>query len=162
VTRPVSGYVSYVRVRFNECDPYGHVNNAVYLSYLEQIAIDHATALGWPAARLQEEIGAVFVARKHEIEYYRPAFEGDILRVRTWPVEMRGARGYRAYDISIANGEPPGTLIDRVLDVDELVDLPRSDILVSARTEWAFMNISTGRPMRVPKLVADGFVSTIQ
>ena len=50
---PRTGFHSFVRVRFQECDPFGHVNNTVYLGYLEQVAIDHAAAVGWPAARLQ-------------------------------------------------------------------------------------------------------------
>lgn len=44
--QPRSGFMSYVRVRFHECDPLGHLNNTVYLGYLEQAAIDHAVAAG--------------------------------------------------------------------------------------------------------------------
>jgi acyl-CoA thioester hydrolase len=103
---PTSGFVSYVRVRFNECDPLGHVNNAVYLNYLEQVAIDHAAARGLTSSALIEQAGALFVARKHEIEYHRPAFEGDLLQVRTWPTEMRGARGSTASTTSAASTPP--------------------------------------------------------
>ena len=93
--KPRSGFIAYVRVRFHECDPLGHVNNAVYLAYLEQAAIDHAAAAGWPAARLRAELGAVFVARKHEIEFLLPSFENDILEVMTWPETVSGARAIR-------------------------------------------------------------------
>lgn len=152
-----SGYVSYVRVRFQECDPLGHVNNAIYLTYLEQVAIDHANAVGWSSEKLREETGALFVARKHEIEYLRPAREGDFLQVRTWPQEMRGARGERVYDISRIEGDRAG-YVDRLLTADELVPLARSDIIVRARTEWAFMNVTTGRPSRIPPFVLADFL----
>ena len=158
--KPTSGYVSYVKVRFSECDPLGHVNNAVYLSYFEQVAIDHAAALGWSSAALVAKVGALFVARRHEIDYLQPAFEGDLLRVRTWPVEMRGARGLRVYDISRVEDDDRIGLVDRLLLPDELVPLPRQDTIVSARTEWAFMNPTTGRPVRIPTLIADDFVSS--
>src|SRR3954471_18487117 len=84
-------YLAHFRVRFHELDPLGHVNNAVYLSYLEQAAIDHAAAAGWDAATLRT-IGGVFIARRHEITYHRPAAENDRLRVITWPIELAGAR----------------------------------------------------------------------
>ena len=66
---PRSVFRSYVRVRFNDCDPLGHVNNTVYLGFLEQAAIDHAAAVGWPANRLREDVGALFMARRHEIDF---------------------------------------------------------------------------------------------
>jgi acyl-CoA thioester hydrolase len=154
-----SGYLQFVRVRFHECDPLGHVNNAVYLNYLEQIAIDHAASVGWPAERLRTETGAVFVARRHEIEYLRPALEGDVLRVRTWPQEMSGARGFRIYDVTRAT-EPPAERIDRLLAPEELAPAPRGEILVRARTEWAFMNVTTGRPQRIPPEVVVDFLTS--
>jgi acyl-CoA thioester hydrolase len=146
-------------VRFNECDPLGHVNNAVYLNYLEQVAIDHAASLGWSSAALIAKVGAVFVARKHEIEYLQPAFEGDLLQVRTWPVDMRGARAFRIYDISRIEEDDRVGLVDRLLIPDELVPLPRSETIVSARTEWAFVSMTANRPVRIPQVVADDFVS---
>lgn len=152
-----SGFLHFVRVRFNECDPLGHVNNAVYLNYLEQIAIDHAAAVGWAAERLREEIGAVFVARRHEIEYLQPAVEGDVLRVRTWPQEMSGARGHRVYDITRAD-EAAGDRDDRLLAPEELVPADRREVIVRARTEWAFVNVATGRPQRIPEIVVRDFL----
>lgn len=78
-----TAFIAHVRVRFHDCDPLGHVNNAVYLGYLEQAAIDHAAAMNWPASRLQDEFGALFVARRHEIDFLRPAFENDVLEILT-------------------------------------------------------------------------------
>lgn len=158
MTRILTGYVALVRVRFSECDPLGHVNNAVYLNYLEQAAIDHAAALGWSSAALTETAGAVFVARKHEITYRQPAFENDHLLIRTWPTEMRGARGMRSYTISRFTGDLAGW-IDRAVAYEELPQVEPRDLIVTADTEWAFMNVSTGRPARIPEVVARDFVS---
>src|SRR5918998_1536933 len=84
------------RVRFHEVDALGHVNNAAYLNYLEQAAIDHAGFLGLDLQRLQS-FGGVFVARRHEIVFLKPTFAGEILRVITWLGESRGARVDRQY-----------------------------------------------------------------
>ena len=152
-----TGYASLVRVRFNECDPLGHVNNAVYLNYLEQVAIDHASSLGWSGNELNASVGAVFVARKHEITYHQPAFENDWLLVCTWPTEMRGARGMRSYTVSRFVGDRAGW-VDRRLPFAEMPVVEKRDLIVSAQTEWAFMNVATGRPVRIPAHVAGDFI----
>src|SRR5215218_11320011 len=86
-----SAFEVYIRVRFHEVDSLGHVNNATYLNYLEQAAIDHAAAAGFSEDALRE-VGGVFVARRHEIDYLQPAKANDLLRVVTWPVELGAAR----------------------------------------------------------------------
>src|SRR3954471_5836408 len=85
-------YAAHFKVRHYEMDALGHVNNAVYLHYLEQAAIEHISAVGYPAERLRA-LGGVFIARRHEIEYLRPASAGDLLQVVTWPEALQGARG---------------------------------------------------------------------
>jgi acyl-CoA thioester hydrolase len=158
MSRPRTGYIAHFRIRFNECDPLGHVNNAVFLNFLEQTAIDHAAAVGWSSEALREAAGAVFVARRHEIDYLRPAFEGEWLRVITWPEEMAGARGYRHYEIARLDDPAPGDLVDRLLTKEEIVPLEKARIIVRARTEWAFMNVTTGRPSRIPAIVLVDFI----
>jgi acyl-CoA thioester hydrolase len=151
-------YLAHFRVRFNEVDPLGHVNNAVYLTYLEQAAIDHAAAEGYGAEPLRT-LGGVFIARRHEIDYLRPAIEGDWLRVTTWPVGLAGARAFRAYEIArltpdeVAAGPPldgrhPTTTVPR----------PGGDLILTARTEWAYVDVVTGRPRRVPAEVVAAFL----
>lgn len=158
MTRPKSGFVSHVRVRFQECDPLGHVNNTVYLGYLEQAAIDHAAAAGWPASRLRAETGAVFVARRHEIDFLRPSFENDVLEIRTWPEAMSGARAFRRYEIRRIDADPLALRPGRLLAADEAGEGPRAGLVVSARTEWAFADVARGRPVRIPATVRDDFL----
>ena len=156
-------YLAHFRVRFHELDPLGHVNNATYLTYLEQAAIDHAAAGGYDAERLRA-LGGVFIARRHEIDYLRPARAGDWLRVTTWPVDLHGARAIRAYEIArltvddLAAGPPVdgrhATMTAPVAD---------GDVLVSARTEWAFVDVVSGRPRRIPgEVIAQFLVSAAE
>jgi acyl-CoA thioester hydrolase len=152
-TRPRSAYLLPVRVWFHECDPLGHVNNAVYLHYLEQAAIDHAALAGWPQGRLEAEIGAVFMARRHEIDYLRPAVEGDRLVVVTWPEEMGPATALRRYVIRRAiDDEPAGLVHDPDLDA-----LTAGEAIVRAATRWALVRRDTGRPVRIPAALIDDF-----
>jgi acyl-CoA thioester hydrolase len=150
----VQAFETYFRVRFHEVDALGHVNNAAYLNYLEQAAIDHATFLGLDLQRLQD-FGGVFVARRHEIVFLRPTFAGALLRVVTWLGAPRGARVDRQY------------LVFR--DLERLTDVPvggrpliwrgaqANDALAArATTEWVFAN-NQGQPRRIPPEVVTLF-----
>ncbi len=158
---PRSAFLLTVRVRFHELDSLGHVNNAVYLLYLEEAAIEHAAAAGWPASRLREH-GGVFIARRHEIDFLRPAGEGDLLQVQTWAEAMSGARAVRVYEIIRLNrtaGTPP---LDGLIDAETLPTAPGDTVLVRARTEWAFVDVATGRPRRIPAAVRDDFFTGVE
>jgi len=79
-----------LEVRFRDCDAMGHVNNAVYLTYLEQTRFHHWRAAGIakeaitsqaaPDASVGEDVPGVIVARV-EIDYRRAANFGDVLRI---------------------------------------------------------------------------------
>jgi acyl-CoA thioester hydrolase len=71
------------RVDPRDLDQVGHVNNAVYLEYLEDCGARALAAHGWSEERLLSR-QAVPVARKHRIEYRQPALLDDELEVATW------------------------------------------------------------------------------
>lgn len=129
-------FTTQLRVRHYEMDALGHVNNAVYQSYLEQAAIEHSEQLGFTYQRYRE-IGGVFVLRKIEIDYRRPAVAGETLEVTTWLQEMRGPRAIRRYEIR------------RQSD---------GELLVTAEALWAWVELATMRPRPIPQLLLDAFV----
>ena len=110
-------------VRGYELDSQGHVNNAVYLSWAEEVATAHAEAAGygrdWSASR-----GGGWVIRRTEITYHRPAVYG--VRVEL----VRGARGVRR------------TAIRRVGD---------RELLAEVLTEWVWVRLSDGRAAPAPR-----------
>ena len=69
-----------LEVRFRDCDALGHVNNAVYLTYLEQARFNHWKAIGIAGAS-GERVPGVILARA-EIDYRRPAQYGDVIEIR--------------------------------------------------------------------------------
>ena len=150
----VQAFETYVRVRFHEVDALGHVNNAAYLNYLEQAAIDHASFLGLGVQRMQG-LGGVFVARRHEIVFLKPTFAGDLLRVITWLGESRGARVDRQY---LVYREPSSTTEIVVAGRPATHScMPADDALVArAATEWVFAS-NRGQPRRIPDEVIDLF-----
>lgn len=124
----MSSFKTQIRVRYHEMDALGHVNNAVYQHYLEQAAIEHSEHLGFTLDHY-EQMGGVYVMRRIEIEYLRPAVAGDTLEVTTWVEKMRGPRAIRRYEIR-RQGE--------------------DDLLVTAQATWVWVNAKTMRPQAIP------------
>lgn len=141
-------------------DALGHVNNAVYLHYLEQAAIEHSAALGFTIDRLRE-LGGLFIARRHEIEYLRPATAGDTLQVVTWAAEMKGATAIRDYAIHrytppSGAAEGAGVPADGLLPPDAV---PHGEPLVRARTLWVWVDPAAGRPRRLSPELRTAFLA---
>ena len=63
-----------------DIDQLGHVNNVVYLRWVQEAAVAHWTA----AATEQEQRTFLWVVVRHEIDYKRPALAGDTIVARTW------------------------------------------------------------------------------
>jgi acyl-CoA thioester hydrolase len=122
------------RVRSYELDSNGHVNNAVYLAYAEEVAVLHAEARGFGHEWTAQQGGA-WVVRKHDIVYHRPARLSDQLELTTTVLEMRGARGLRRTRI-------------------ELVEGP---LLTEIETEWVWVRVADGRPTRLPEELRKAF-----
>ena len=80
-------YVKQLRVGADSIDVMGHVNNQEYLRWMEEIAIEHSTAQGWPMERYLNS-GASWYVRSHFIEYLRPALLGDEITICTWLAGM--------------------------------------------------------------------------
>ncbi len=154
-------FAAYFKVRHYEMDALGHVNNAVYLHYLEQAAYEHSAAAGFSDERTRE-LGGMWIVRRHEIEYLRPATAGDVLQVVTWAVEFKGARAFRDYAIAKYEGaanDPHALPADGFLPPgQELADDP----LVRARTLWVWADLATARPRRIPTALYPAFFAAIE
>ncbi len=77
------GFTVQRRVEWRDIDPVQHVNNAVYVAYIDDAALQDYAAHGWPAARMQAA-GFMVAVRRHQIEYRLPALLDDMLRIETW------------------------------------------------------------------------------
>lgn len=128
----------HLTVRDSDIDQLGHVNNVVFVEWMQTAAIAHSTAQGWPPERYLE-IGAGWVARRHTIDYLKPAFLHDRIVVMTWVSGFRRVSSTRRYEIF------------RVADDER-------ELLATAETNWAFVGLSNAKPQRVPPEVGGAFV----
>lgn len=115
-------------------DELGHVNNAVWVQWMQDISVAHWTSIADPA-----DIAAYFwVVTRHEIDYRGNIMLGESVTARTWISEPpRGVRFKRNIDFIDANGK----------------------VIVNAVSTWALMDKATGRITRVPKDMAARFLA---
>ncbi|MDA8331810.1 MAG: acyl-CoA thioesterase [Candidatus Dormibacteraeota bacterium] len=115
-------------VRQYEIDANGHVNNAVYLNYAEEMAARHAEASGFGVEWARAH-GGTWVIRRSEVDYHAPARYGDRLNLTVRVEAVQGTRGQRR------------TTVERGAD---------SRLLAEIFTEWVWVRLSDGRPAPVP------------
>ena len=99
----MSHFIHRLEVRFRDCDPMGHTNNAVYLTYLEQTRFAHWRALwGFGTPQLPPGRPGVILARV-ECDYKRPTKYGDVLEIRLTVAEI-GRSSFR-YEYEMVDKE---------------------------------------------------------
>jgi len=111
-------------------DANGHVNNVVYIQWMQDIAIRHFDAVGGTAA--SDAIGATWVVRTHAVEYFASAFAGDTLLLETWVSDLRKVRSLRRY---------------------RFLNKANERLLVKGATDWVFVDRTSGRPWVVPDTI---------
>ncbi|MGO9171046.1 MAG: acyl-CoA thioesterase [Rhodomicrobium sp.] len=129
-------HVKQLRVGEDAIDLHGHVNNQEYLRWMEEVAIEHSSAQGWPMERYLDS-GVSWYVRSHFIEYLRPAQLGDEITVCTWVAAMTERES------------PRRTLFLR--------NASRRQILARAETRWTFVDIRRGRAIPIPDKVRSAF-----
>ena len=113
-----------VAVLPDDIDEQNHVNNAVYLRWIQDVATAHWKSLA--SAEAQAAIG--WVVLRHEIDYRSPASLGDEIVLRTWV------------------GEASRLKFERFTEVRRKID---NQLLAKARTVWVPIDSRTGKPTRV-------------
>jgi acyl-CoA thioester hydrolase len=126
-------------VAWQDLDSEQHVNNAVYLSYIEECGMQVIAAHGWPITRMISEDFAILI-RKHQIQYRRPAYLNDELTISTWVSNVRLSTATRH------------SKIQRKSDGEELATVHSLGIWV---------NLDSGKPMRIPKKLLSDFSANI-
>ena len=115
-----------------DIDAQNHVNNTVYLRWVQEVATAHWQAIA--SCEAQDRIG--WVVLRHEIDYKTPACLGDAVVLRTWV------------------GKASRLTFERFTEIRRTSD---GQLLSTARTLWCPINAQTGRPVRVPVEVREQF-----
>ena len=112
-------------------DELGHVNNVAYLQWVQDIAVAH-----WNEAASDEQREKfIWVVVRHEIDYKKPAFEGEEITVETWV------------------GEWTAVTCERFTEIKRW-----DELLVKGRTVWCMIDKQTARPVRIDAEMRERFV----
>ncbi len=113
-------------------DELGHVNNAVYLRWAQEIAVRHWSLVASDAMKRQW----LWVVLRHEIDYRDPILPGDDVAARTWLGPAGGPRFDRFVDI-----RKPGA----------------ARAAAAVKSTWVLIDAETRRPKRVSAEILDAF-----
>ena len=114
-------FVRTIGVRFRDCDQFGHVNNAVYLTYCEEARVGY-TRLFWGDDAVS---AARYVVGRATVDYRSPAHCGETLRVTATITAMRRTSFVMAYEIMAADGRLVATAETVQVMIDQARQVPR-------------------------------------
>ncbi|WP_017937791.1 acyl-CoA thioesterase [Zestomonas thermotolerans] len=130
-----------LRVSAEDIDGLGHANNAAYVTWMERCAWRHSQSLGLDLAEYRRLDRAMAVVR-HEIDYLASAYEDDELQIGTWIVES-----------------------DQRLKMTRRFQLIRpadATTLLRAQTTFVCIELSSGRPKRMPAEFIEGYGAALR
>jgi acyl-CoA thioester hydrolase len=130
--RDATGFMTPIAIEPADIDHMGHVNNAVYLSWAQKVAIDF-----WHSVAGTDMISSLlWVAKNHNVEYFKPAFLGDTL---TGFLTFKRFKGVRVlFHLEVRRGH---------------------DILACIESWWCSVDANTHRPTAVAKSFLEEILS---
>lgn len=128
-------FTRIITAQDSDIDELGHVNNAVWVRWIQEVAVAHWRAL----ASAEDQARYIWVVTRHEIDYRGNVKAGETVTAETWVAEPpQGARFDRLMRFTGADGR----------------------VKVEARTTWALLDAETGRLLRVPAALATLFLES--
>ena len=116
-----------IKVKPEHIDILGHVNNVVYVQWMQDVASAHIETLGVGLEQYLEMKHAM-VAIEHYVQYRKAALLGDDIILRTWLYDINALYSFRQYAFFRASDK---------------------SLLFTGNTKWACIEIATGRPKRM-------------
>ena len=127
-------YTARITATPADIDELGHVNNAVWVRWIQDVAVAHWRAIAPP----EYDAAYIWVITRHEIDYRGSVLAGETVTAETW-----------------VEDPPKGARFDRLMRFTG----EDGRMKVEARTTWALLDRATGRLLRVPTDVAKRFLS---
>jgi acyl-CoA thioester hydrolase len=119
-------YNKTIKVGQADLDELQHVNNVRYVQWIQDISREHWLNVAPPD--LAEK--ALWVVRKHEIEYKEAAILGDMIEISTYIEATKGPLSYRVVEMMLAETRT---------------------LLLRSRTAWCLLDSETQQPVRIPQ-----------
>jgi acyl-CoA thioester hydrolase len=121
VTTPSYRFSTTIRVRWGDCDAFGHVNNASYLSYFEEARIDY-----WKAVVPGVPFKGMAIVHA-SVDFRGQAFPGDVLTIHAAITELRNTSFWAQYEVRRGDA-----------------------IMATGRSAQVFFDYATQKPSAIP------------
>jgi acyl-CoA thioester hydrolase len=131
---PENAFDINIKVGVNDIDALQHVNNVVYLRYVQEVAQSHWDSIASDEMKKKYS----WVVLRHEIDYRNPAFLGDELIARTWVSSCEGVRSVRNV---------------------KLYQSTSHKLVVETKTTWCLLDAQTMKPKRIEDDILSIFTS---
>jgi acyl-CoA thioester hydrolase len=119
-------YETSREVTTDDIDDLNHVNNAVYVKWMDDVAYAHWSEL----TREHKLPECIWVVVRHEIDYKAQALLNDKITIRTWVGETSGIKSIR-----------------------HIAFYKEETLLVQSKTTWVFLDAETQKPTRITESV---------
>ena len=120
-----------VAIQPSDIDHMGHVNNSVYLKWVQDAVVDY-----WRSVAPADAVAShLWVALKHEISYRKPTFLQDSVVAEVIAEKVEGAKAY--FTTVVRRGQ---------------------DVLSEVRSTWCCLDASSLRPVRLARDIANRFL----
>lgn len=129
-------YTQDLEVQPQHYDVQNHLNNVVYIQWIQDAAIAAYGAKGY-SHEMDKTKSAIWFIHRHEVDYLAPAFVGDIIRLATWVEHGTLSTFFRRTEFT------------RLLD---------SQLVCRAITEWCYFDIIRNRPAKIPSDIRAAFL----
>lgn len=116
-----------IQVQPQHIDVLGHVNNVIYIQWMQDVAAAHIEILGLGLTQYLE-LKHAMVAVEHHVQYRKAALEGEEIILRTWLDDINALYSFRQYAFYRPKDQ---------------------SVLFVGNTKWACIEIGTGRPKRM-------------
>jgi acyl-CoA thioester hydrolase len=134
-------HVVKLEVLPSDIDAYEHVNNSVYLAWLDRAAWSHSAMLGISLEECVKTLRRGMAAHRTEIDYLRAAVLGDRVLVGTWIVDSDGK-----------------LRVERRFQVRRACD---GETFARARIDYVCINLESGRAARMPESFKRAYIPTV-
>jgi acyl-CoA thioester hydrolase len=129
---PENAFRYVIKVGIDDIDALQHVNNVVYLRYVQEVAQAHWDTIASDEMKKKYS----WVVLRHEIDYKNPAFLGDELIARTWVSSCEGVRSVRNV---------------------KLYQSTSGKLVAETKTFWCLLDAQTMRPKRIEQDIIEVF-----
>lgn len=127
-----SHFFKTITVQPAHLDAVNHVNNVVYIQWMQDIASEHWDTFA--PDNLKHEV--LWMIKRHEIDYFNQAFLGDVLRMETWTGDHTNVTWKRHY---------------------EIIRPSDNKKIISATSVWIPLDRATQRPRRIDDAMINMF-----